>query len=222
MAIFNAVNARVLLRNAPSTDWTLKNPILLKGELGAEIDTGLIKMGNGATPYNDLPYINITLNQLSTKLDKTGGVMSGTLTLNYEPLNDTDAVNKGYVDNKIATAGTLKREIVEELPLAQDADENTIYMIKDTSSFGPDAYKEYMLIDEELQQIGDTSVDLTNYFEKPNNYTPGNIISINAFGEIYDTGISASDIHISVNVNDLQQDEGDDLILYCGIASELS
>lgn len=38
--------------------WTDKNPILFAGEPGYELDTGLLKIGNGATAWNDLPYYN--------------------------------------------------------------------------------------------------------------------------------------------------------------------
>jgi hypothetical protein len=38
--------------------WTDKNPILFAGEPGFELDTGRLKIGNGATPWNDLPYYN--------------------------------------------------------------------------------------------------------------------------------------------------------------------
>lgn len=36
--------------------WTLANPILMDGEAGHERDTGRWKLGDGVTPYIDLPY----------------------------------------------------------------------------------------------------------------------------------------------------------------------
>lgn len=46
------------LRNPtfPSTEWTAKNPLLQRGEIGAESDTHRIKVGDGTTYWNDLPY----------------------------------------------------------------------------------------------------------------------------------------------------------------------
>lgn len=46
------------LRNPtfPSTEWTDKNPLLQRGEIGAESDTHRIKVGDGATYWNNLPY----------------------------------------------------------------------------------------------------------------------------------------------------------------------
>ena len=44
----------------PSFDadvWTAKNPLLQKGELGVETDTSKVKIGDGVTFWNDLPYM---------------------------------------------------------------------------------------------------------------------------------------------------------------------
>lgn len=39
-----------------SVSWSTKNPILSAGEPGVEIDTGQMKVGDGTTRWNDLPY----------------------------------------------------------------------------------------------------------------------------------------------------------------------
>ena len=54
----NSVRATLILRNDLASTWAVRNPILAKGEIGAEIDTGLLKMGDGTTAFNALPYIN--------------------------------------------------------------------------------------------------------------------------------------------------------------------
>ncbi len=43
-------------RRDESAIWTMNNPILFDGESGHERDTGREKMGDGVTPWNDLPY----------------------------------------------------------------------------------------------------------------------------------------------------------------------
>ena len=186
MAVKNVTQARFLLRNGLASDWKIKNPVLLKGELGVEIDTGLLKLGDGVSTFNELRYINVTPIQL---------------------------------EERIASAGLLKREIVEVLPQPQDADPNTIYMIKDTTSVGPDYYKEYMLIDGILTQIGDTSVDLSGVLRIPENYVEGDLAAFDANGQLIDFDISH--IHTSTNVKDLIQDEGNELVLYCGSSTEV-
>lgn len=70
---------------------------------------------------------------------------------------------QSYVTEAIANADHLSREIVEEVPSAETAKENVIYMYKVEDATGNDKYREYLLINGEVTCIGDTSVDLTDY-----------------------------------------------------------
>lgn len=202
MAVMNVAQASLILRHGNSADWAVKNPILRKGELGAEVDTGLLKMGNGVSPFNDLQYINVTqafvVQELDKKLDKSGGTVNGALTLNYTPMSATDAVTKGYVDSMVASAGLLKRAVVEELPVPAEVDENTIYMVKDNGVLGPDKYKEYLSIDGALTQIGDTSVDLNGYARTPDTFTAGNLVGFATDGSLIDLGVAPHELTIGV------------------------
>lgn len=45
------------LKRAKSDRWAALNPILAKGEPGFELDTGLLKIGNGVTHWRNLGYI---------------------------------------------------------------------------------------------------------------------------------------------------------------------
>lgn len=47
---------RVQIRRDPSGKWIVNNPVLLGGEFGYETDTSYMKIGDGATPWNYLPY----------------------------------------------------------------------------------------------------------------------------------------------------------------------
>jgi hypothetical protein len=51
---------RVQIRRDPSNKWVVNNPILLNGEFGYENDTTLMKIGDGATPWNYLPYWKVS------------------------------------------------------------------------------------------------------------------------------------------------------------------
>lgn len=53
------LDARVALKNDTAVNWTSANPILLKGEMGVEIDTRKFKFGDGVTAWNSLTYGNI-------------------------------------------------------------------------------------------------------------------------------------------------------------------
>jgi hypothetical protein len=48
---------RIRLRRDTSSDWSFYNPVLSSGEPGVELDTNRIKVGNGVTDWNNLPYI---------------------------------------------------------------------------------------------------------------------------------------------------------------------
>lgn len=47
----------IQLKRGKSSSWTNLNLILAAGEPGFEIDTGKLKIGDGATPWNELPYL---------------------------------------------------------------------------------------------------------------------------------------------------------------------
>jgi hypothetical protein len=44
------------LRRGTRELWAVRNPILRQGEPGVELDTSDFKIGDGVTPWNDLPY----------------------------------------------------------------------------------------------------------------------------------------------------------------------
>lgn len=53
------LNIRIQLRNDTAENWTTKNPLLLKGEMGVEIDTRKIKIGNGTDHWTALEYSGV-------------------------------------------------------------------------------------------------------------------------------------------------------------------
>lgn len=99
------------------------------------------------------------LNELAGKLALAGGTMTGDIILT----DGGKAISDTAVAGLIASAGHIKRTIVEVLPEASAADANTVYMIKDATVTSGDAYNDYMLIDGALVQVGGTSVDLNGY-----------------------------------------------------------
>lgn len=46
----------IQLRRATKSQWTAANPVLASGEVVVETDTRQVKIGNGSTAYNSLPY----------------------------------------------------------------------------------------------------------------------------------------------------------------------
>lgn len=50
----------ILFRTDTAANWATNNPTLQAGEPGFEVDTNQLKIGNGSTAYNSLPYEAIT------------------------------------------------------------------------------------------------------------------------------------------------------------------
>ena len=59
MADKKTLNIRIQLRNDTAENWTNANPVLLKGEMGVEIDTGKTKIGNGTDNWKALKYSGV-------------------------------------------------------------------------------------------------------------------------------------------------------------------
>jgi hypothetical protein len=43
-------------RRDTALNWSAKNPVLGSGEIGIELDTRMLKLGDGSTSWSDLPY----------------------------------------------------------------------------------------------------------------------------------------------------------------------
>lgn len=54
----NTVNVRLVHRHDTKTNWATKNPVLLRGEIGIEDDSGLFKIGDGVKSWDALGYAN--------------------------------------------------------------------------------------------------------------------------------------------------------------------
>ena len=76
---------RIQLRRGGAQEWANANSILAQGELGIEIDTGRIKIGDGITPWNSLRYerplesVSSTANTLVQR-DADGNFAAGNIT----------------------------------------------------------------------------------------------------------------------------------------------
>ena len=152
-----------------------------------EINTAL---GNAETENTIRGDIAGLKTDVAKKIDAAGGTMTGDLTL----ADGSKAASEKVVDIKVATAvasaGHLKRLVVEQLPEVSAADVDTIYMVKDATVTTGDAYKEYMIIDGAFAQIGDTTVDLNPYAKKAVPATANNIAVLGEDGALVDGGMT--------------------------------
>ena len=58
------LKTRIIPRNGTATAWVEANPVLLKGEIGVEVDTRRFKFGDGITSWSNLPYSDKPLSDL--------------------------------------------------------------------------------------------------------------------------------------------------------------
>lgn len=61
------IKTTFLLKRGTSARWQEINPVLQQGEPGFEIDTGLLKIGDGLTAWADLKYTNHFIFNAETK-----------------------------------------------------------------------------------------------------------------------------------------------------------
>ena len=167
----NSVKVTLQIRHDTASNWITRNPVLAQGEYGLEADTFLIKIGDGIRDWEHLPYLN-KLDASYFKLLSDGSLTFSDdfkndidalkaaagqaiehLTITDPPVNDTDAVNKKYVDDKVAEAAGLKRMVVDVLPDAATADLNAMYMVPSQSG---NYYEEYLVINGVWDMVGET------------------------------------------------------------------
>jgi hypothetical protein len=99
---------QIQLRRGDAADWTSTNPILAEGEVGVEIDTRKLKVGNGTDNWNTLPYLvtagtvtsvgALTLGTSGTDLSSTvaNGTTTPVITLNVPTAS---ASNRGVLSS---------------------------------------------------------------------------------------------------------------------------
>lgn len=100
---------RVRHPNFPAAEWTDKNPLLQRGELGIEKDTHKMKAGDGVTYWNDLPYMYDDAGQPLSTADYQMGNASGGWTTMSEA--QQDALNSGATTTNIGQIATNTNDI---------------------------------------------------------------------------------------------------------------
>ena len=89
------LNTRIQIRNDTAENWSSKNPVLLKGEVGLEMDASPIrfKIGDGTTAWNDLGYVydfNAIMTQVDSKIEEAVGDLHQTTVYEAEVANGGD------------------------------------------------------------------------------------------------------------------------------------
>jgi hypothetical protein len=108
------MSVQIQIRRGNAIDWTNANPILAQGEIGFELDTNKIKIGNGSTAWNSLNYSGLVPADLNNyvEINKVFGTVdeiivsasSGSITLSLsEKIATTEFVNEKFNNVNIET-----------------------------------------------------------------------------------------------------------------------
>ena len=125
----NPLNIRIISRNDISSNWEDINPILLKGEIGIEIDTNKIKIGDGVKTWTQLDYVNSSASLIvvenfsdlpeegvDDKLYKVSSTQLlyiwNSLTNTYTPLGQSGGTDEGEKGYKITFQNALDSVIL--------------------------------------------------------------------------------------------------------------
>lgn len=157
---------------ALKADTTYVNEELAKKAVASEVTESLALKA-------DKTYIDEELAKKAVASEMTDALALKANAADVYVKNDvyTKSEVETYVNGQIGSAGHLKREIVEALPAVEEADADTIYMLKKVGGLvDQDHYEEYMVINGAWELIGDTYVDLTNYATK--SYVDGEIDTV--------------------------------------------
>lgn len=99
---------RFVLRNDIASNWTLANPVLLKGEMGLETDTNKFKFGDGITTWSELDYAGASMEDMSAAIES-------------------------YINENILSDGKIKNELLPE-----GIGSASVYSISKTASVSTD------------------------------------------------------------------------------------
>lgn len=105
------LNIRIQLRNDTAENWTAQNPILLKGEMGVEIDTGKTKIGNGTDHWKTLKYSGVDEDTIKGIIDNNRSAF--TEVVPNEGETDAQALARVITNPKKGDMAVVVRTFVE-------------------------------------------------------------------------------------------------------------
>lgn len=94
------LNTRIISRNDIASNWESANPILMKGEIGIEINTRKAKVGDGVKPWLELPYFNVRPEDLT-------GLGYGDMLKSVYDTNNNGKVDTAETAEKLKTPVTI-------------------------------------------------------------------------------------------------------------------
>ena len=167
------------LKRGTASRWAELNPILQQGEPGFVYDTNQLKIGDGTTPWNELPYLVPTeeinqLTELVTNLNKELDELNLDINTINEQLNGT---GEGSVDSKI-------NQKINDFAskITDDGTINTLKELIDYISTHGNEFNQIVVDITELQKlVGEASVQ--EQIDKA--LTNSNLLNIDEANQIY-------------------------------------
>lgn len=116
-------NSRIQFRRDTKARWAEVNPVLMEGEVGLEVDTQNIKMGDGERNWNDLEY-GIGYSNLTNELGDSENLAASQKLVKVELNKKANSVD---VDSKIEKeSARIEQKIKEGNPILEDGKYNNI------------------------------------------------------------------------------------------------
>jgi hypothetical protein len=150
---------------------------------------------------NDAGLINEILNQVSGKLNLTGGTLTGSLILNADPTQNLEAATKQYVDSKIGSMPLTWENITNKPFFATVAFSNDYNDLSNTPNQQLNTNSSVT-----FNRISATAIDVENLEftgTGPIVITSGNDLRLNYSGDITFNGQKLSNVATSGSYNDL-------------------
>lgn len=167
----------------------IKEANKVNDELFADIDSSIDRLDTSVNILEDIvdEIHDLYVKSISVKTETdenyitvtpttaTNGKVEVEVDLNIVDLSTASADKTGladaydvkqYIAKQIADAHHLKYSVVTALPTGDDIDIYTIYLISKTSTAESDVYQEYMYVDGKWELLGDTTLNLGNYYTK--------------------------------------------------------
>lgn len=131
----------IQLRRDTAANWTSANPTLAQGELGIEIDTSKIKVGDGSTVWSGLSYLIDTGSYISAdgngNVDISGELIADSYNESFDII--TSANNSAIIDCEAGNvfSHTLSEDVTytfSNAPSANTAYGFTLKVVQDSTA----------------------------------------------------------------------------------------
>lgn len=135
-----------------------------------------------STLSTEISTVNTNLSSKISQIETTAIKVAIVDNLDTEDSNKALSATQGKVlKTMISNLANLRIEVLNELPLTGET--NVIYLVKKAGT-NPDVHDEYVYVEGNWEKIGNTEVDLSNYYTKDQVYTKSETYSQEEVGTL--------------------------------------